>query len=284
MRNFVRNTFLFICLIAINQLNAQFHEVGLWGGMANYFGDLNRNFNWMHVRPAGGAFYRYNINTRLAAKVAVSYGEIEFKDSYTKIPRNLQRNLSFKSSVADISATFEFNFFHFDKTKPTKKFFTPYLATGIGIFFFNPKAEYNGKWYYLQPLGTEGQNDPSYSGIKKYKLYAFQIPIEGGFKFHIYKNLNICVFGSVKKTFTDYLDDVSGYYPNTVSLPGGSRGIAAALSDRSGEVNGGEKAFKAGFQRGDGKKNDDFVFVGISVSYTFMDMICPTPSHKSTYR
>ena len=270
-------------MAAINA-QAQMHEIGIWGGGANYFGDLNAKFNWKYIRPAGGVFYRYNLGPRLAAKLAVSYGEVEFKDAGTKTERNLQRNLSFKSSIADISATFEFNFFKFDKSKPKKYFFTPYLATGIGMFFFNPKAEYNGKWYYLQPLGTEGQNDPSYSGVKKYKLYSFHIPIEGGFKFHIYKNFNIAIFGSVKKTFTDYLDDVSGYYPNTVSLPSGSKGIAAALSDRSGEVNGGEKIFKAGYQRGEGSKKDDFVFVGISVSYTFMSLQCPTPSTGWTFR
>jgi hypothetical protein len=243
---------------------------------------LNPKFNWKFVRPAGGAFYRYNFSTRFAGKLALSYGEVEFSDAGTKIPRNLQRNLSFKTGIADITGTFEFNFFKFDKTK--KKFwFSPYLATGVGIFFFNPKAQYEGRWYYLQPLGTEGQNDPSYSGVKKYKLYAFHIPIEGGFKFHIYKNWNISVFGSVHKTFTDYLDDVSGNYPATVSLPGGSKGIAAKLSDRSDEV-AGEKIGKEGYQRGESKKKDDFVFVGVSLSFTFMSMQCPTPSGSSTYR
>lgn len=261
---------------------AQFHEIGVWGGVANYFGDLNPKFNWKFVRPAGGAFYRYNFSTRFAGKLALSYGEVEFSDAGTKIPRNLQRNLSFKTGIADITGTFEFNFFKFDKTK--KKFwFSPYLATGVGIFFFNPKAQYEGKWYYLQPLGTEGQNDPSYSGVKKYKLYAFHIPIEGGFKFHIYKNWNISVFGSVHKTFTDYLDDVSGNYPATVSLPGGSKGIAAKLSDRSDEV-ADVKIGKEGYQRGESKKKDDFVFVGVSLSFTFMSMQCPTPSGSSTYR
>lgn len=262
--------------------HAQFHETGVWGGGANYFGDLNTKFNWTFIRPAGGLFYRYNISTRFAAKLIVSYGEIEFKDSGTKTPRNLQRNLSFKSSIADVTGTFEFNFFKFDKSK--KKFwFSPYLATGIGIFFFNPEAQYNGRWYYLQPLGTEGQNDYSYTGLKKYKLWSLHIPIEGGFKFHIYKNLNFSLFASVHKTFTDYLDDVSGNYPNTVSLPGGSKGIAAELSDRSDEV-AGEKVGKTGYQRGESKKKDDFVFVGFTVSYTFMSMQCPWPTVGSVYK
>lgn len=263
---------------------AQFHEVGIWGGVANYYGDLNTKFGVRYVRPAGGAFYRYNISSRFAAKGAVSYGEVEGHDASSSSERQRLRNLSFRSSVADITATFEFNFFKFDKNKPKKYWFSPYLATGVGIFFFNPKAEYQGKWYYLQPLGTEGQNDPSYSGVKKYNLYSFHIPIEGGFKFHVYQNWNINIFASVHKTFTDYLDDVSGNYPATVTLPNGSHGIAAALSDRSGEVNGGEKVGRPGYQRGETKKYDDFVFVGVAISYTFMSMQCPTPSNGWTFR
>jgi hypothetical protein len=263
-------------------IHAQAHEIGIWGGGANYFGDLNPKFNWTFIKPAGGLFYRYNLSTRFATKLMVSYGEVEFKDSGTKIERNLERNLSFKSSVADVTGTFEFNFFKFDKTQ--KKFwFSPYLATGLGIFFFNPQAEYNGRWYFLQPLGTEGQNDASYTGLKKYKLWAMHIPIEGGFKFHAYKNLNFSIFASVHKTFTDYLDDVSGNYPNTVSLPSGSKGIAYKLSDRSDEVLG-ERIGKPGYARGESKKFDDFVFVGVSISYTFMYMTCPWPTVKSAYR
>lgn len=263
------------------QSYSQFHEIGVWGGVANYFGDLNPKFNWTMVRPAGGLFYRYNMSTRFAAKLSISYGEVEFKDSATKIARNRQRNLSFKSSVADVGGMLEFNFFKFDKGK--KKFYhSPYLGLGVSIFFFNPKAEYNGKWYYLQPLGTEGQNDASYSGIKKYKLYSFSIPIEFGYKFSVYRNWNIGIFGSWHYAFTDYLDDVSSNYPQTVSLPGGSRGIAAALSDRSGEV--GEKIGKVGYQRGESTAPDQFMFVGLTISYTIMSLRCPTPAEPNTYK
>ena len=275
--------FLFL-LLASSAAEAQNHEVGVWGGVANYFGDLNTNFSWWYVHPAAGVFYRYNINKRLAAKIAVSYGEVEGNDAGSGIESHRQRNLSFKSSIADVSATFEFNFFKYNKNNPKHNGFTPYVAVGLGIFFFNPEANYHGKWYYLQPLGTEGQNDPSYSGVKKYNLYSLHIPIEGGFKIHLKKNWNINVFASVHKTFTDYLDDVSGTYPSTASLPSGSRGIAAALSDRSGEVPGAEKIGRAGYQRGESSKLDDFVFVGVAVSYTFMSLRCPTPSTDWPYR
>ncbi|MBS1624617.1 MAG: outer membrane beta-barrel protein [Bacteroidetes bacterium] len=275
---------LLVLLVSALPAQAQFHEIGVWGGGANYYGDLNPTFNWKYVGPAGGAFYRYNINKRLAAKGMVSFGQVAADDAGSSLARSRQRNLSFRSYVADLCATFEFNFFKYNKNNPKKNGWTPYIATGVGMFFFNPEAQYKGKWYYLQPLGTEGQNDASYSGVKKYKLYSFEIPLEFGFKVHLKKNWNINAFMSFRETFTDYLDDVSGNYPSSASLPGGSRGIAAVFSDRSGEVNGGEKTGKPGYQRGESAQKDQYVFVGIAISYTFMSLRCPDPGSTWPYR
>jgi hypothetical protein len=275
--------FLVCLLLLAGNAEAQFHEIGVWGGLANYMGDLNPNFGFKHPGPAGGAFYRYNINKRFAAKGQISYGQVAGDDATSSSAFQRQRNLSFRSTVTDVAVTFEFNFFKFNKNNPKRNGFTPYIATGLGIFFYNPEAQYNGKWYYLQPLGTEGQNDPSYSGVNKYKLYSFEIPLEGGFKFHLKRNWNITAFMIMNKTFTKYLDDVSGTYPSTASLPDGSHGIAAALSDRSGEVDNGTKKGKVGFERGEGK-NDSYAFIGVAISYTFMSLLCPTPGAAWPYK
>jgi hypothetical protein len=274
--------FLFFLLFTAFASRAQEHEVGGWLGIANYFGTLNSTFSWKDAKPAGGLFYRYNINKRWAARAMVSYGEVAGDDSKSSDAFQRQRNLSFRSRVTDVCGTFEFNFFKYNKNNPHNHF-TPYIATGFGIFFFNPEAYYKGTWYFLQPLGTEGQNDPSYSGVAKYKLYSFEIPIEGGFKIHIKKNWNMNIMASYRKTFTKYLDDVSGTYASTASLPGGSHGIAAALADRSGEVNHGVDIGHTGYQRGDGR-DDPFAFVGIVLSYTFMSLKCPDPGSSWPYR
>ena len=266
------------CLLGFSA-SAQIHEFGVWAGGTNYFGDLNTQTSFKFVRPGAGAFYRYNIKYRGGWKTSINWGQVEFDDAKTNIAWNRQRNLSFKSDIFDITTQIEFNFFKFDKANAKgKHWWTPYLGTGLTVFFFNPKAQYNGQWYYLQPLGTEGQNDASYSGVKKYRLFSLAIPIVGGFKFSFKRNWNIGIEAGVRKTFTDYLDDVSGKYPSYASLPGGSTGLAAALSDRSGQ-NGGEKIGQPGYQRGQSPKFDDYVFVGITFSYTIMKLQCPTPNN-----
>lgn len=266
-----------LLVVFVPKANAQVHEFGLFGGAAHYFGDLNTQTSVKFARPAAGVFYRYNIRYRGAWRTSVNWGTITFDDAKTNMAWNKQRNLSFRSQIFDVTSLIEFNFFKYDKESTKKKHhFTPYLATGLTLFFFNPQANYQGKWYFLQPLGTEGQNDASYSGVKKYRLFNFAIPIVGGFKFSFARNWNVAIEVGVRKTFTDYLDDVSGKYPSYASLPGGSTGLAAALSDRSGEV--GEKIGKPGYQRGQSPKMDDYVFGGITISYTIMKMRCPTPN------
>lgn len=268
---------LLFALLSFSSAQAQVHEFGMWGGIANYFGDLNTQGSFVGARPGAGVFYRMNWGSRFAWRSSLNYGWLEFADNMTNIPQHRQRNLSFQTHLYDITTQVEFNFFKYDKTSK-KKWWTPYLGVGFSVFFFNPRTRYQGDWVYLQPLGTEGQTDPSYSGVKKYRLFSFAIPIVGGFKFSVSPDWNIGIEAGFRKTFTDYLDDVSGQYPSYASLPGGSTGLAARLSDRSGEVNNGENSGKPGYQRGYSPQTDDYLMLGISVSYTIMKMKCPSPS------
>lgn len=267
-----------ICVFfSATKLTAQNFEVGAYTGVANYFGDLNSNSSFNMVRPVGGIFLRNNFDTRWVLKSAIAFGQIAYDDKKSQNAFNRQRNLHFRSNVLDLSVMLELNFLEFDKQK-ANKWFSPYFTVGFAAFYYNPQAKYNGKWYYLQPLGTEGQNDPSYSDIKKYRLVNFAIPIGGGVKFSVGRNWNVGLLGELRVTFTDYLDDVSGVYPSPLSLPQGTQGIAYALSDRSGEV--GEAIGKPGNQRGTSKKNDFYLFLGVSASYTFFRVKCPPMTSK----
>lgn len=261
-------------LLSISTIKAQHFEVGAWAGGANYFGDLNTNSNFSMMRPAGGTFLRYNFDTRWVLKNTFSFGQIAFDDKKSPNGFNRQRNLHFRTNIAELSSMMELNFLEFDKTKGNK-WFSPFFSVGIALLYFNPQAEYEGEWINLQPLGTEGQNDPSFSGVDKYNLVTFAIPIGGGFKMSVSRHWNIGIYGEIRVTFTDYLDDVSGVYPSALSLPEGTQGIAYQMYDRSHEV--GERIGVNGRQRGSTKSNDFYLFLGATVSYTFFPLKCPTP-------
>jgi len=140
-------------------LSAQQNEFGLWGGFANYFGDLNTQTSFRYIHPAFGGYYRYNYDTRLSAKLSVAYGKVEGNDVTAGNYYQRQRNLSFFSNIFEASVTGEFNFLDFNSSNP-KFFFSPYLCGGFSVFSFDPKTYYNGSVYRLEPLGTEGQGLP----------------------------------------------------------------------------------------------------------------------------
>lgn len=254
-------TFLFIFKIA----ESQQLEYGGWVGISNYFGDLNTNASFEFIGPAAGLFVRYNLGTRFATKVGLNYGKIAFGDETSKSEYQQARNLSFKSDIYEFSGHVEFNFFKYDKEKEALSF-TPYLLTGVSVFYFNPIAEFEGKDYALQPLRTEG---------KKYARVSFAIPVGGGFKYSFNPYWTIGVEGGYRKTVTDYLDDVSTVYPGEL-LANADNSVATSLSDRSVEVT--DPIGKEGKQRGDATKNDDYLFIGITISYSIIQVKCPKPS------
>ena len=207
---------------------AQEVEVGVWMGMANYFGDLNPVFSFKEVRWAGGAFYRYNLNPRMAVRVGVNYARVKASDSkIEKVPYPQARNLSFESEILELGGAYEINFFKFQPKKD--KFFTPYLMVGFSVFYYNPYTSVDGNKVYLQQVGTEGQNTPL-GEENAYARYSFAIPFGGGIKYALNNNWSINVEISSRLSFTDYLDDVSRNYVDPGVL---GSDLARYLHDRS---------------------------------------------------
>jgi len=291
---------LLFLVITLGSSYAQNYEFGIKIGTTHYMGDLTEtNIKLRQTKFGAGVLFRYNIWSRVNFKANLSYGSISGADSlkpgyYDPVNNTFYgkwakyRNLSFKSHIFDASLEVELNL------KPNqgghrKNYWTPYLLGGMAIFNFNPQAKYNGKWYDLQPLCTEGQETASPHAQKKYKLTQLAIPYGIGIKYSFRRPLtsdrinfdlwNIGVELSSRKTFTDHLDDVGGYYPDYDILRA-SRGvdgsIAVALSDRQAEAlapleNPVEAVLKreTGSLRGNPEKMDQYMFIGITITKTF---------------
>ena len=263
----------------------QIWEFGLFGGAANYVGDIRPDYKELYnvFNPAAGAFLRINFHPRWAVRGAFTAGKTEGDDFYATSAFEKTRNLSFHSNVYEASIILEFNFFEYILRSKTD-YFTPYLFVGVAGFHFNPKADYQGETYELQPLGTEGQQFPDFTDNEPYKLYDFAIPYGGGFKYNLTSNLTLGFEIGYRSTFTDYLDDISQNYVDPAIIRSGQNGpIAAALADRSIEL-ASEPIGVPGRQRGDSKNNDAYIFSGISISYTFTNLLCPPPSGANLKR
>ena len=137
-----------------------------------------------------------------------------------------------------------------------------YLFAGIGGFYYNPKAEYQGDWIALQPLGTEGQYLSD--GPKPYRLFSASVPLGIGFKTTISPSWRIGFELAVHKTFTDYIDDVSGRYYGDMDALLAANPMAAALANR---MDPSLNFVVDGKKRGNPDDNDAMVYFNIHLIY-----------------
>ncbi|HRY97755.1 MAG TPA: DUF6089 family protein [Bacteroidales bacterium] len=254
---------LMVGLLAAS-LSAQRSEVGLTLGTTYYLGDLNYRSHFGLTQPAGGLLYRYNLNPRWALKMNAIYGEV-LGDDASSVGENPSRNLSFKSHVLEFGANMELNFFRYF-TGSKKSRFSPYIFGGVSLFSFNPQAEYDGEWYELQPLGTEGQGTTAYPDKKIYALTQVAFPFGIGFKYSASRSICIGAEWGMRKTFTDYLDDVSTVYADPDVLLAENTEIAMLLADRSVQISG-EPPVEPGMQRGDSKNKDWYSYAGAFLTF-----------------
>ena len=237
-------------------------EVGILLGTSYYLGDLNTtHFN--QPLPAVGLIIRKNIDKRFAYKAEVMYLNIQSDERYSEDTIAKNRGLHFKSPIYELSGQVEFNFLPYQPGNPLYTW-TPYVYSGISIFHFNPQAENkNGEWVNLQELGTEGQGTTLFPEKEKYSLIQYSIAMGGGFKIAVNPSFNIILEYGVRKTFTDYLDDVSTTFVGGVGNP-----YPLDMSQEALEMSDPESTHTRGDQRGDPDKKDWYSFAGITLSFT----------------
>jgi hypothetical protein len=140
--------------------------------------------------------------------------------------------LSFQSDIYELAGGLEFTYLPFFLGSD-KYIGTAYILAEIGMFHMNPKTEYNGDLIELQSLGTEGQGS-SLSNKKNYSLTQLCVPLGVGVKFALGKKATLNFEYGIRKTFTDYLDDVgSNTYVDVATLATENGPLAASLSNRS---------------------------------------------------
>lgn len=243
-------------------VQAQTWEIGGFAGGAGYMGDLNPNNPVKVSGIAVGAFVKRNFNSYLSAKLSYTYGNITAADSTSGHQQFRNRNLSFSTQLNEVSLTGEFNFMQYIPSV-SQNVYTPFIYAGVGITSYNPQTNYQGQTYDLRPLTTEGQAAP-------YKNSTIAIPYGFGIKYNIAGQLTLAADIGYRNTYTDYLDDVSGVYADKSKI---TDKLSRALSDRSGEQTG-TYIGSPGTQRGDMRAHDTYLFIGFSISYTFITSKC----------
>lgn len=275
MRNALPFLLTAILFLTAKPTQAQFLDFGVMLGGSLYNGDLSANsfgLDFNEIHPGGGLYVRYHPNRFLGIKGHIYHGKISGRDSNSSNSGRQERNLDFFSPITELGVQAEINIPGFFPLN-LDQYISSYLFVGLGAFAFNPQTVYQGETYRLQPLGTEGQGINGYDD--KYSLTGVSIPFGAGVKFAPIERLTLGFEIGVRKTFTDYLDDVSTVYvPRDILVNSSSKGdLVYALSNRTGEFYDGEPVpFEAFEKRGDETGDDWYLFTGITIGYTiFME-------------
>ena len=289
---------LLVALLLGQSISAQFdqrrtrwtlyrHQVGASIGFSAFLGDLGgadavgsdglRDLNFNANRITANLEYRYFIKRNFSVRASFLFAFLSGDDANTSEPFRKNRNLHFRAPVFEISGMIEFFILREEPGKISSfnqhRFILDlYVFAGFGVAYFNPQAKYEGDGTNLQPLGTEGQ------GIelqpKNYSRFTPVIPIGIGFakKFKGYWSAGLEV--SYRKTFTDYIDDVSTDYFNNDKIRSQYGDAAAYLADPSlgyiEDENGNKipvNATAEGMQRGDPNDKDAYLTAVITIHY-----------------
>lgn len=285
-------TFLFLLLIMLPALvNAQRwkrqrYEFSVGAGVTNFLGELGganqigthyfRDLEFSQTRLAAALGLRYKLSNYFAVNTHLTYGRVSGDDKLTTEKFRHTRNINFFSDIYEWSLNFEGAFqqeqighrYRLKKVKGLKGYeLYTYLFAGVGVFYFNPKAEFQGQTYNLRDYNTEGQG--YVPTRKKYSTIQLCIPLGIGFKYTIDRQWGVGLEFGIRKTFTDYIDDVSTTYIDLSQYQSGEQydvgQFLANPSDRSDTEAG--KITAAGQQRGDPRYKDSYMFAVFSVNY-----------------
>lgn len=206
-------------------------ELGLGLGPLFFLGDLGGNLgkgtyfvkdvNLPVTKMAKGLFINYYPQEWIGFRIAANQGMLEGADSLIKEKGGEEtfrqkRNLHFRSKLLEAYAGIElYPTVFFEEFDGLKGKVRPYGVVGVGMIKFNPQGKYyspNGtsRWVDLKPLRTEGEG--IVDNRPEYKLTSMEVPIGGGIKWYVKENMYVGFEILHRKTFTDYIDDVSTKY------------------------------------------------------------------------
>lgn len=251
----------FIFGLFTNTALSQSFDLGLFSGKSTYLGELQTEYyNSDESKLAYGGFVRTKFNNIFGVRMQYLQTTLSGNDKNSVDPTYYNRNLNFSTDLSEFGFLVELTIVNFGKHRSNTRA-RSYLFGGISGIYFNPTTNHKGKQVALQPLGTEGQMlNP---GSKPYSRWDIVYPFGWGFEFNINQIFSLGVELKLRKTQTDYLDDISGQYPDIQQLRN-QNPTAADLSFRTPELTESYAHNPFGEQRGDNKKHDSYLFVGFT--------------------
>ncbi len=284
-----------LCFAHLQTAKAQTLDIGIFAGGSYYLGDINPDQHFANSKLAYGLLMRLNTSDRVSLRLSATRGtlkadDMDFRDK-GKLPLPsfspgnpiinrddyISRGLNFTTNITEIALQAEINFLPFFVGSQRHRW-TPFIFGGASMFMFKPK-EIASK-LELPNYSTEGQN-LSGNEKKKYATTSFAIPFGIGVKFSLGKRLGMTVEWGMRKTFTDYIDDISTTYAYDIygfdatqnvyytPNPNNPEEIVALPITDDILLSDPTLSHRKGQQRGNDYNTDWYSFYGITLTYAF---------------
>lgn len=222
------STLFLVCILLPTVALAQSSEIAFGLGTFNYTGDLVRNYNILNSKPAGIVAYRANLSRAVSFRTALTAGKIGASDSRPIDAFATNRAASFNLFLYELSLATEYHFLDWRSEKRPLRF-TPYVVTGVGLFGLAGIPSKSAEYSSVQP--------------------SMQLGV--GMKYVINPLWYLGLEFSARKTFFDYLDNVSEGNPATKN-----------------------------YRYGNPNDNDNYFFLGLTLTRTFYTIPCPGNPYK----
>ncbi len=226
-------------------------------GTSSYLGDLALQGDYLQANLNIHAGLMYYLNHRIAIRSELSWFQLSGDDSKATVESGRRgRNLSFSSSCFELNAVAVISLYPQGRSFYQRPAFNVYAFGGIGLMYFNPTTiDKSGAKVSLQPLQTE---------LVSYSLITPVIPLGIGVRFKIGPFANLCFEAGYRKTFTDYIDDVSTIHHDASKF---SNPKSYELSDRRGELSTPQPLKKEGDIRGNPNNDDAYILYSAKLEY-----------------
>jgi len=258
-----------IVIVSIEAFSQSFYSIkhdrkyiaSLGTGTSSYYGELSNDDDYMDTKLNLNIGLQYFVSDRIGIRGEITWFQLSGNDNEADSDGRRVRNLSFISNNYELNAQGIINLLPKGQRYYQRRPVNVYGFLGVGLIYFNPKAEVpagfdeSGKKVALQPLKTEGVD---------YNRFAFVIPYGIGLRIKAGPFFNVAIEGGTRKTFTDYLDDVSTTFQDPATL---DSDLARAMADRTQEIQGGVTPRQEGDIRGNPDAKDNYFIANVLVEY-----------------
>ena len=216
-------------------------EVGLGLGATNYKGELSPQLQWQNSRPALTVFYRRDVSVPVTLRGGFTAGGLWANDNNVEGVNGGVPPLQ-RYRQASLRGTL------LELSGVVEYNFLDYHRRQEKDHVHLTPYLFIGLAGYYASVSTESQNvalqaDFNREGVK----FGVAIPAGAGLKLALTEHLNLGLEMGVRKTFTDQLDHLGNQTPLLVNA----------------------------------HDQDWYYYSGVSVSYTFYNIRCPTPYSRN---